>query len=239
MKPIVLIHGAWHGAWCWARVTPGLRAAGHEVHEVTLTGLGDRYHLRTACKGLETHIEDVVAFLEWNQLEDIVLVGHSYGGMVITGVAERAAERIGRLEYLDAFIPEDGKSLFDYLPADFIPVLEGALAAGPERDGGSAPVATAFGLDNPNDIDWVESHLVPHPENCFDFPLSLPKYRAGQIPRSYIYCDEPAMGPFGQFAAKTKEDPAWKYHVLHTGHDAMVSDPEGVIRILLEDARSA
>jgi pimeloyl-ACP methyl ester carboxylesterase len=236
MGTIVLVHGGWHGAWCWTRVTPGLRAAGHAVHEVTLTGLGDRYHLRGACEGLGTHIDDVVAYLECNQLEDVVLVGHSYAGMVITGVAERAAERIGRLIYLDAFVPEDGRCLFDYLSADFILILEGALAAGPKRDGGSAPAATAFGLDDPADIRWVERHLVPHPENCFDSPLALPQNRAAQLPRSYILCDRPAMGPFDQFIAKFKDDPAWRTHVLHTGHDAMVGDPDGVVRVPLEEA---
>jgi hypothetical protein len=110
------------------------------------------------------------------------------------------------------------------------------LAAGPTRDGGSAPAATAFGLSDPADINWVERHLVPHPENCFDAPLALPQNQAAQLPRSYIYCDDPAMGPFDQFAAKFENDSAWRTHVLHTGHDAMVSDPEGVIRVLREDA---
>ncbi|NQV21812.1 MAG: alpha/beta hydrolase [Rhodospirillales bacterium] len=236
MATFVLVHGAWHGAWCWARVEPGLRAAGHDVHTVTLTGLGDRYHLRGACAGLETHIDDVVAHLDWHQLEDVVLVGHSYGGMVITGVAERSAERIGRLVYLDAFVPEDGKSLFDYLSADFIPVLESALAQGPQRDGGSAPDPRAFGVADPADIEWVGRYIVPHPESCFDFPVSLTNNRAADLARSFVYCDDPAMGPFGQFAEKYQDDPAWRCHVLHTGHDAMVTDPAGVLSVLLEDA---
>jgi pimeloyl-ACP methyl ester carboxylesterase len=236
MATFLLVHGAWHGAWCWSRVEPALRAAGHDVHTVTMTGLGDRYHLRAACKGLETHISDVIGVLESHDLTDVVLVGHSYGGMVITGVAEQAAERIGRLVYLDAFVPEDGKSLFDYLPPEFLPVLEDALGRGPQRDGGSAPDPSAFGVLKPDDAEWVRKFIVPHPDNCFDASLSLHNYRAANLPRSYIYCDEPAMGPFGQFSERYEGAGGWRHHVLHTGHDAMVSDSDGTVRVLLEDA---
>jgi pimeloyl-ACP methyl ester carboxylesterase len=236
MATFVLVHGAWHGAWCWSRVEPVLRRAGHEVHTITLTGLGDRYHLRGACKSLDTHITDVAAVLEWRDLTDVVLVGHSYGGMVITGVAEQAAERIGRLIYLDAFVPEDGKCLFDYIPPDFMPILEQALVDGPSRDGNSAPDPSAFGVSDPADATWVRDHIVPQPDNTFDMPLNLPDHQAASLPRSFVYCDDPAMGPFGQFSERYQTECTWRHHVLHTGHDAMVSDPEGVVRILLEDA---
>src|SRR5258705_1716413 len=114
----VLVHGAWHGGWCWKRVAPALRAAGHEVYTPTLTGLGERAHLANPAIDLATHISDVVNLLEAEELNEVVLLGHSYGGMVVTGVADRAPARLRRVIYLDAFLPEDGKSLLDYLHPD-------------------------------------------------------------------------------------------------------------------------
>src|SRR5689334_15631432 len=115
MANYLLVHGAWHGGWCWRRVVPLLRAAGHEVFTPTLTGLGERVHLLTRDVGLDTHAQDVIGVLEYEDLRDVVLVGHSYGGMVITAVAERAAERLAHLVYLDAFVPRDGQSQMDLL----------------------------------------------------------------------------------------------------------------------------
>src|SRR6185312_289139 len=116
----VLVHGAWHGGWCWKRVSPLLRALGHEVFTPTLTGLGERQHLMSPEVGLDTHIKDVLGVLEYEDLHDVILVGHSYAGMVIAGVAEKAAERIAHLVYLDAFVPADGKSLADYQPPEIL-----------------------------------------------------------------------------------------------------------------------
>ena len=113
----VLVHGAWLGGWCWKKVTPLLRAAGQEVFAPTLTGLGERSHLFSPEVGLDTHIEDIIAVLEYEDLTDVILVGHSYAGMVIAGVAQKAAHRLAELVYLDSFLPESGKSLDDYLPA--------------------------------------------------------------------------------------------------------------------------
>jgi pimeloyl-ACP methyl ester carboxylesterase len=118
MATYVLIHGGWHGGWCWARVAPILRAAGHDVYAPSLTGLGDRVHLLSPSVRLETHIEDVLGVLSYEDLRDVVLVGHSYGGMVITGVADRAADRVSHLVYLDAFVPRDGECLLDLLPEE-------------------------------------------------------------------------------------------------------------------------
>ena len=105
MATFVLVHGAWHGGWCWKKVAPLLRSAGHEVYTPTLTGLGERDHLLTRDIGLDTHIQDIVNVLEYEELTQVVLVGHSYGGMVVTGVAERAHERLRQLVYLDAATP--------------------------------------------------------------------------------------------------------------------------------------
>jgi pimeloyl-ACP methyl ester carboxylesterase len=120
-KPaFVLVHGAWHGGWCWKKVAPLLRAAGHDVFTPTLTGLGERVHLLASEIDLATHVDDVLGVLEYEDLTNVVLVGHSYGGMVISGVAERAGSRLARLVYLDAFLPENGKALRDYAPGEVL-----------------------------------------------------------------------------------------------------------------------
>ena len=124
MAMFLLIHGAWHGGWCWKKVTPLLRAAGHEVCTPTLTGLGERAHLLSAEVTLDTHVQDVVGVLEYEDLRDVVLVGHSYGGMVITGVVDRAADRLAHLVYLDAFVPQDGQALADLVDSTLYTTLE-------------------------------------------------------------------------------------------------------------------
>ena len=124
MVTFVLVHPAWLGGWCWRKVTPLLRARGHEVFTPTLTGLGERSHLAKRDIGLETHIQDVVNVLEYEDLSRVILVANSSGGVVITGVADRLPERIARLVYVDAFVPEDGQSLLDIIPPERRPVME-------------------------------------------------------------------------------------------------------------------
>lgn len=236
MATFVLIHGAWHGGWCWRRVAGRLRAAGHEVYTPTLTGLGERAHLARADLTLSDHITDVVAVLEMEELQDVQLVGHSYGGAVITGVAERAADRISRLVYLDAFVVEDGKAVLDYTGPSFADVLQEAVGRGPGSAERPIPAPDFYGVSEPDDVAWLNRHLVPHPMKTAEEKIRLPGNKAAALSRTFIYCDEPAMGPFDQFAERLGDDPDWSYHVLHTGHDAMVSDPEGVTAILLRDA---
>src|SRR6476620_7093518 len=110
-SPIVLVHGAWHGGWCWQRVVDRLTAKGRTVFAPTLSGVGERSHLASETITLQTHIDDIVNEMKWKDLDRVVLVGHSYGGMVITGVAERMHDRIAAIAYLDAFIPADGQSM--------------------------------------------------------------------------------------------------------------------------------
>lgn len=236
MARFVLVHGAWHGGWCWRRVAEGLRRAGHEVWTPTLTGLGERYHLASADIGLSTHIRDICAVLEWEELEGVILVGHSYGGMVITGVAEASAERLARLVYLDAFVPEDGARVADIIDAAFQARIREAAARGRRIDGVPVPAPDLFGVTDPEDAAWLSRRLVPHPPGSLTEPIALPRNRAAGLKRSYVYCDAPAMGLFGRFAAQAEADPSWDLHVLHTGHDAMVSDPAGVVRILAAGA---
>ena len=226
----VLVHGAWHGGWCWAKVARLLRDAGHEVYTPTLTGLGERAHLARPEVDLETHIQDVVAMLEAEELRQVTLVGHSYGGMVISGVAARTTGRIGHLVYLDAFVPETGKSLLDYLGERAAAMREAAAAHGEGWKLPSFP-PERFGVTSQRDTEWLNKHLVAQPLQTFEQPLAA----AGgdKLKRSYVYCSKPAMGTFDQFAERLRDDRKWTFHDVKTGHDAMVTAPGEIAKILM------
>ncbi len=234
MATLVLVHGAWHGGWCWQRVAPALRRAGHEVYAPSLTGLGERRHLASRTVDLATHIEDVVALLEMEDLSDVLLVGHSYGGMVVTGAADRVARRISRLVYLDAFVPEDGRCLLEYV----VPERAARMREEGERTGFvTPPPMSLWGLTRPEDLSFVGPREVRHPYATMSQPIRLAGESA--LPRTFVYCSSPATGSFDQFAAKYRRDPAWRFHELKTGHDAMLLMPEAVTRILLEETAAA
>ena len=237
MATFVLVHGAWHGGWCWKLVGPALRRAGHEVYAPSLTGLGERRHLARADIDLDTHIQDVLGLLEMEDLNDVILLGHSYGGMVVTGVADRAAARIARLIYLDAFVPEDGKCLLDYA----VPERTGRMRDEGEKTGFvSPPPMSLWGLTKPEDLAFVGPREVRHPFATMSQTLKLrSEKKTSSIPRSFIYCSSPATGSFDQFAARFRHDPAWRFYELPTGHDAMLLMPEAVTRILLESTAAA
>jgi pimeloyl-ACP methyl ester carboxylesterase len=224
----VLVHGAWHGGWCWQRVTPLLRAAGHDVHTPTLTGLGDRAHLASATIDLETHIADIVNVLEMEGLANVVLVGHSYGGMVIAGVADRAAARLKSLIYLDAFVPGHGQCVLDFWSG------EGRAAAEKRAASGFiAPTPLAdFGVAKPEDVAWAEPRLRPQPSATWTQPLAL---RQGEtkLPRAYIRCTDRPRPVFDQFTTKLHVDPNWIYREIAVGHDCMIADPKGTAALLL------
>ena len=162
-RTFVLVHGAWHGGWCWVKVARLLRDAGHEVYTPTLTGLGERAHLARPETDLELHIQDVVAMLEAEELRNVILVGHSYAGMVISGAAARAAGRVARLVYLYAAVPEAGRSLFDYLGPER--AEEARAAATTDGEGWRLPPfpPERFGVTSARDTEWLKRHLVPHP----------------------------------------------------------------------------
>jgi len=233
MATYVLVHGAWHGGWCWQRVTPLLRAAGHEVWTPTLTGLGERSHLASPEIDLNTHIQDVVNVLEYEDLRKVILVGHSYGGMVITGVAERAAERLIHLIYLDAFVPRDGQLLLDLVDQPRRAAIQEHVL--PEGLVPPFPIE-AFGVTAGADVRWVEPKLVPHPLKTLTTPVRLIDPAAVALPRTYIYCGNPAMGPFDQFAERLQKEKGWRYRELATGHDAMVTMPGQLADLLIEVA---
>ena len=234
MATFVLVHGAWHGGWCWKRVSPLLRAAGHEVLTPTLTGLGEREHLMSKNIGLETHIQDLLNVLEFEDLREVVLVGHSYAGMVIAGVADRAAQRIAHLVYLDAFVPEDGKSLGDYQPPEFLQFFRDKTRT--EGEGFKLPCVIppeAFGVTKAADLAWLRPRLRPHPFQTKLDAVRLTNSEAALIARTYIYCNNPSVGVFDQFADRFKHDPSWRYVELATGHDAMVTAPADLAAVLL------
>jgi len=235
MVTYLLVHGAWHGGWCWRRVTPLLRRAGHDVFTPTLTGLGERAHLAHPGIDLETHIQDVLGVLEYEDLDRVVLVGHSSAGMVIAGVAERAAERLVHLVYLDAFIPHDGQSLADLVrPERREQMLATAQAEG---DGWRVPPfpVQAYGVTADADILWVGPKLMGQPLRTFQQPVRLTSRTTETLPRTFIYCSNPAMGPFDQFLERVRTG-GWRYRELATGHDAMVTGPEQLADLLLEVA---
>jgi pimeloyl-ACP methyl ester carboxylesterase len=224
MATFVLVHGAWHGGWCWRFLRPFLK--GHEVFAPSLTGLGERKHLARYDIDLDTHIEDVVSILEMEDLRDVVLVGHSYGGMVITGAADRAHARIRRLVYLDAFVPENGKCTLDYV----VPERAARMREEGERTGTvTPPPLSLWGLTRPEHIDFVKPREAPHPYRTMAQPIRLAGFK---LPRTFVYCSAPATGSFDQFAAKYRNDPAWQFFQLETGHDAMILMPERVAQIL-------
>jgi pimeloyl-ACP methyl ester carboxylesterase len=226
----VLVHGAWHGGWCWRAVRDLLERAGHGVFAPSLTGLGERKHLARPETDLETHIQDVVGLLEMEDLRDVILVGHSYGGMVVTGAADRAHSRVKRLIYLDAFVPENGKCTLDYV----VPERAARMREEGERAGSvTPPPVSLWGLTKQEHIDFVKPREVPHPYRTMAQPIRLTNADAlARIPKTFVYCSSPATGSFDAFAAKYRNDPAWRFHELKTGHDAMILMPEAVAEIL-------
>src|SRR5262245_46240161 len=235
MATFVICHGAWSAAWAWKKARPLLRAAGHEVFTPTYTGLGERAHLASRAITLDTHIADILGVIDCEDLNDIVLVGHSYGGMVATGVADRVPGRIARLVYLDAFVPESGQSLFDLLPATERERRHGESSAG--GDGwplapNPTPPDTA-----PEDAAWIAPRRRWQPIGCFTQPLVL-RNPGNPVPRSYIYCTR--LGPadsFSQFARRFRSDPAWTFFELDASHSPNVTAPEALVRVLVEVAR--
>lgn len=230
MATFVLVHGAWHGGWCWRRVAPRLRAAGHEVYTPTLTGLGERAHLLSPAIDLDTHIRDVVNVLEYEELTGVVLVGHSYAGAVIAGVADRTAARLAHLVYLDAFAPRDGEALFDLHP----PAMRDAMRARSDAEGEGwylppppSTGPTLFGITDPADLAWVRGKLGPQPRTPHEQPLRLAHPAGAALPCTFIYCADKAPGdPFAAMAQRAREEAGWGYRELPTGHDAMVTMPQ-------------
>jgi pimeloyl-ACP methyl ester carboxylesterase len=230
MATFVVCHGAWSAAWAWKKVRPLLRTAGHDIFTPTYTGLGERAHQANRSINLESHIADVLAVLACEDLQDVVLVGHSYGGMVATGVADRAAKRLAKLIYVDAFVPESGQSLFDLLPE--AARTSRRAAADSQGDGWLLPPNPTPPDTSPEDVAWVTPRRRWQPIGTFLQPLTLTGAGA-HLPRSYIYCT--LITPddtFGQFARRFRSDPTWTFYEIDASHSPNVTAPGALVRLL-------
>ena len=226
MAVFVLIHGAWNGGWCWKRVAPLLRAVGHDVHTPTLTGLGERVHLATPEVGLDTHTQDIVNLLEFEDLHRVVLVGHSFGGITITTVADRVPDRLQHLVYLDAVVPLDGESRFDSMdPQARAELEEQARVAG---DGWRVPSPIVDDLPSEADGRWITSKLTPQPLKTYQDKVHLTSAAALALPRTYVYCTSSWM----ELHAERARRAGWDYRELDTEHLCYATAPREVADLL-------
>ena len=231
MATFVLVHGAWSGGWGYTKTARLMRARGHEVWVPTLTGLGERSHLAHPGITLSTHIQDVVNVLEYEDLTDVILVGHSYGGMVTTGVSSRCAERIRTLVYLDAFLPANGQALWD------IAGEQGrAFYIDGQRNtpGLVTPMGLAATPDNAEAAALRKRKLDLHPLLTLTEPVVLDGSEARIANRTYILATK--RPGFQRFYDQVKDDPAWKTATIATGHVVMMEDPEGLAELLMQEA---
>ncbi|WP_253777903.1 alpha/beta hydrolase [Goodfellowiella coeruleoviolacea] len=242
MSTFLLVHGAWHSGQCWQRVVPLLESAGHRVHAPSLTGYGDKVHLLSPEVGLDTHVDDVVKLINDHDLSDVVLVGHSYAGLVISSVANQIPDRIAHLVYLDAMVPEDGETAVDVQPmTQHLIDLAARSDSGwrvpplPERP----PPFGLFGVTDPADIAWLRTMLSDQPVRCLQQPVHLDNPAVNAIPRTHIHCvgatpegitrrPVPAIQPNGS--------PAQVFE-LPTGHDCMITMPAELSELLLTVGR--
>jgi pimeloyl-ACP methyl ester carboxylesterase len=227
-KTFLVCHGAWSAGWVWKKMHPLMQAAGHRLVSPTYTGLGEREHLANAAIDLETHIQDILNVIRYEDLHDIVLIGHSYGGMVATGVADRARGRVAQLIYLDAFVPRHEQSLFD-LNA---PAEQGMRDAAKAGDGWRVPPNPTPPDTPPEDVAWLAERRVPQPLKCFEVPLAL---RDGELtlPRSYIYAlRAPPADTFRPFAERARTEAGWRYAEIDASHSPHVTAPNELMTLL-------
>ena len=246
MATFVIVPGSFAGGASYRRLRPPLRTAGHEVFTPSLTGLGERSHLAHPDINLDTHIQDVVNLLYYEDLYEVMLVGHSYSGMVVTGVAEIAAERISHLIYLEARVPEDGESLFSMGSPERVSALR-ALAQ--EQGAGwrvppFPPDSAYLGLRSQADLDLYTWRQTPHPIKTWEQPVRLGNPAARTIPRTYIDCTaQPSTGPgrasYRRFIDRAQSDSGWQYRQIATGHVPNITHPHELAALLMEIANGS
>ncbi len=229
MTDVVLVHGAWHGAWCWRRVLPLLWAGGHRVVTVTLSGLGERAHQLGPGITLGTHVEDVVTAVRAEECRGAVLVGHSYAGVVVTGAADRLGDEVGALVYVDGVVPVPGEAWSSRNTPQVQAARRGAIAAHGHLP---PPPASAFGLSG-DDAAWVDRRQTPQPAGVYDDPLHFDADRWAARPRTFVDCTAPPLATIDPSRARVREQPGWEVVELATGHDPMVSAPAELARVLL------
>ena len=230
----VLVHGAWHGGWCYARVRDRLASQGHRAFTPTLSGLGERSHLMSKDIDLDTHITDVVNVIKWEDLHNIVLCGHSYGGWIISGVAEQMLDRIASIVFLDAFMPDDSESGQTTSSAFSQEGIARALATGAISRPG--PLAKDFMVASEDDRAWVDSKTTEQPLGVSLQPIKLTGARDNVPKKTYIW-SEPYNSPnFRRCYEKCVADPSWTTFTVPCGHDVMVDMPDRLAELLVEVA---
>lgn len=242
MANFVLVHGAWHGGWCWQRVTALLQQDGHRVFAVTLTGLGERAHLLSPAITLDTHIKDVINLIEAEELGELVLAVHSYAGMIGTAVADQLGRRLKHLVYVDAVVPKPGES-WSSTQASATQQQRLAAAQASTRFSFPPPDPEVYGLHD-EDREWVRRRQTPHPGNTYQAALDFDVQRVAAVPRTFVNCTEPALPTIAPSRLRVKDpkfwDGAWlakaKVVEIKTGHDPMISEPAALARIFVECA---
>jgi pimeloyl-ACP methyl ester carboxylesterase len=231
-KIFVLVHGAWHGGWCWRRVADRLDRHGHKVFTPTLTGLGERSHLLSTAINLDTHITDIVNVFKWEDIRDVCLCVHSYGGWPGSGALEQIGDRVSSIVWLDAFKPENGERAFDTASPFARDGIEAAVAHG--EPGRPAPAAHMFGV-NEADRAWVESKLTPQPTGVYLPTIKLTGAREKIAKKTYIRAPRYPQPGFDKAYADCKADETWQtFEITTVGHDVMVDDPDWLTDILLK-----
>jgi pimeloyl-ACP methyl ester carboxylesterase len=234
MSHFVLVHGGWRGGWIWKRVAQLLRKEGHDVYAPTLTGLADRNHLLHADINLSTHIRDIVSLIKFEELNDVVLCGHSYAGMVISGAADQIGERISSLVYLDAWFPENGDSIMTLSPEEY--QLMYIKDAGQYGGFACSPIPAAVLHVNEQDRAWVDSMGTPHPLATMAEAIQLQGSYLKVKKKTFALASAWEPSPFRQFYEHLQGDPAWTTCTIESGHDAMLDKPEEVASLLREAA---
>jgi pimeloyl-ACP methyl ester carboxylesterase len=241
MANFLLVHGAWHGGWCWRDVVPQLTGAGHRVHAVTLTGVGERMHLMTPAITLETHVTDVANAIEMEEMDQVVLVVHSYAGMIGTAIADRMPQRLRHLVYVDAVVPKPGES---WASTHASATREARLVAAEASPDFSFPPPdpAIFGL-SASQYEWVKRRQTPHPGHTYQATLDFDPRRVAAIPRTFVSCTAPALATIDAVRQRVADRSFWDgaWHAgggvrmveMKTGHDPMISAPDELGRILL------
>jgi len=239
LRTFVLVHGAWHGGWCWRRVTDVLRARGHKIFAPSLTGLGDREHLFSKDISLQTHVEDILSVVETEELSDFVLVGHSYGGLVISGVADTLRGRVSRYVYLDGSVPPDMSPGASISWAGFNPpeARESRLKSVREQGKGvalPAPAPSAFAVTKPSDVAWLQRRLRPMPVGTYIGTFTFKNSGSDGLKRTYIASIKPPYDLLVPTHNRIRGDNTWSFTTIEAGHDSMVTAPDELASLLLE-----
>jgi pimeloyl-ACP methyl ester carboxylesterase len=230
MADFVLVAGAWHGAWCWKKVLPALWQAGHRAFAVPLCGVGERVHMYSASIRVATHVDDVAAVVEAEELNNAVLVGHSYAGVVITGVADRLPDRVGRLVYVDATVPRSGESWSSGHDDKTLEQRRQAIKANEGRI--PPPDPSVFGLSG-SDAEWAKRRMTAQPGGVYEDPLQFNEARIAQLPRTFIDCTQPALATIAAMRQRVRAERGWRVVEIPTGHDPMISAPDAFLKALL------